>query len=212
MGDLLSFEGYVNASAPFNWNEYDVLWKSDRRYHDFTFSNDLNNSCVYPRMWEESGLPINQTLLDSQKGGCKASEFDAVCYFSLVKPRQQSISMLDTTLRCTDQCADVEDPIQYGDMKGVGEFPAWQSQLSKFASVQDRLRAWPGSEVLEKLKHFSCMQITMLDIDGFRMDKALQTIIDSQAEFSSYQKECARQIGKNNFLVVGEVVGEIPIS
>lgn len=96
-------------------------------------------------------------------------------------------------------------------MQGVGEYPAWQSQLSKFASVQDRLRAWPGSTVLEKLKVFSCMQITMLDIDGFRMDKALQTMIDSQAEFSSYQKECARQVGKDNFLVVGEVVGEIPM-
>lgn len=79
LGDLLAFEGYVNASAPFTWNEYDVIWKSDRRYLDFTFGNDLNDSCVYPRMWEQTGLRINQTLLDHTEGGCKASEFDAVC-------------------------------------------------------------------------------------------------------------------------------------
>lgn len=82
LGDLLSFEGYVNASAPFSWNEYDVLWKSDRRYHDFDFDNNLNKSCVYPSMWEESGLPINQSLLNLQQGGCKASDFDAVCIFN----------------------------------------------------------------------------------------------------------------------------------
>lgn len=52
----------------------------------------------------------------------------------------------------------------------------------------------------------------MLDIDGYRMDKALQTVVDSQAEFSSHIRECARQVGKSNFLIVGEVVGEIPMS
>lgn len=78
LGDLLSFEGYVNSSAPFSWDEYDVLWKSDRRYHDFNIGNSMNTSCVYPHMWEESGLSINQTLLDLQAHGCKASDFDAV--------------------------------------------------------------------------------------------------------------------------------------
>ena len=98
---------------------------------------------------------------------------------------------------------------QFGDMKGVGAYPAWRSQLSKFASVQDRLRAWAGSVVLQKLNHFSCMQIQMLDIDGFRMDKALQTTLDAHAEFSNYQKQCARNLGKDNFMIVGEAVGEV---
>lgn len=44
------------------------------------------------------------------------------------------------------------------------------------------------------------------------MDKALQTVVDSQAEFSSHVRECARSVGKENFLIVGEVVGEIPLS
>ncbi|KAG9681557.1 alpha-1,3-glucan synthase, partial [Aureobasidium melanogenum] len=80
---------------------------------------------------------------------------------------------------------------QYGDMKGVGYVPPYQSQLSKFASVQDRLRLWKH-EVLEKVMRFSCMQIAMLDIDGFRVDKALQTPVDALAEWATYQRNCAR--------------------
>lgn len=47
----------------------------------------------------------------------------------------------------------------------------------------------------------------MLDIDGFRMDKGVQTTLDAMADFSTYQRECARRLGKENFLMVGEVVG-----
>ena len=54
----------------------------------------------------------------------------------------------------------------------------------------------------------SCIQIAMLDIDGFRMDKALQTTPDKLAEFAAWQRQCAREHGKDNFLVVGEVVGD----
>lgn len=48
----------------------------------------------------------------------------------------------------------------------------------------------------------------MFDIDGFRMDKALQTTVDAMAEFADYQRQCARMHGKENFLVVGEIVGD----
>jgi alpha-1,3-glucan synthase len=96
-------------------------------------------------------------------------------------------------------------------MKGVGAYPSWQSQLSKFASVQDRLRAW-RDDVREKIKVMSCIQIAMLDIDGFRMDKALQTTVDAHADFSNYQRQCARRYGKDNFFIAGESVGEIPLS
>ena len=96
-------------------------------------------------------------------------------------------------------------------MKGVGAVPPYQSQLSKFAGVQDRLRAY-RPDVLEKIKHFSCMEIAMLDIDGFRVDKALQTPLDVHAEWSEYQRQCARSYGKENFLIVGESVGEKPFS
>lgn len=99
---------------------------------------------------------------------------------------------------------------QYGDIKGVGAYPSWMTQLSKFASVQDRLREW-RPDVLEKIMVMSCIQIAMLDIDGFRMDKALQSTINALADFSSYQRACAKAHGKENFLMVGEVVGEIPL-
>ena len=79
--------------------------------------------------------------------------------------------------------------------------------MSKFASVQDRLREW-RPDVLEKIKRMSCIQIAMFDIDGFRMDKALQTTVDAMAEFADHQRQCARRHGKENFLVVGEVVGD----
>ncbi|KAL8734945.1 MAG: hypothetical protein Q9181_003013 [Wetmoreana brouardii] len=40
------------------------------------------------------------------------------------------------------------------------------------------------------------------------MDKALQTTPDKLAEFSAWQRQCARQHGKDNFLMVGEIVGD----
>lgn len=96
---------------------------------------------------------------------------------------------------------------QYGDISGVGAYPTEINQLSKFASVQDRLREW-RSDVLEKIKVMSCMQIAMFDIDGFRMDKGVQTTIDAMAEFADYQRECAKRYGKENFLMVGEIVAD----
>ena len=172
MGNLLAAKMYLNASVPFSWSEYDYVWKDpNRRYHDFEPGNAHNDSCVYPRMWGQDGLPLSKDITD-QMNGCRASEFDL-----------------------------------YGDIKGTGSYPSYQSQLSKFASVQDRLREWQ-SDVLEKIKVMSCMQIAMFDIDGFRIDKALQVTPDALAEWSSYQRECARQRGKDNFLVVGEVVGD----
>jgi alpha-1,3-glucan synthase len=60
--------------------------------------------------------------------------------------------------------------------------------------------------VLAKIKHFSCLTITMLDIDGFRVDKALQVTLDSLGEWSEHMRDCARQVGKENFYIPGEIV------
>lgn len=96
--------------------------------------------------------------------------------------------------------------LQFGDTEAFGVFPDWQRQLSKFASVQDRLREWVPS-VREKIQHFSCITIAMLDIDGFRFDKATQITVDAQAEFGDYVRQCARKYGKNNFYMPGEITG-----
>lgn len=61
--------------------------------------------------------------------------------------------------------------------------------------------------VLDKLAHFSCMTIQMLDIDGFRFDKAIQVTVDASADFSTALRKCARDVGKNNFFLPGEITG-----
>ena len=94
---------------------------------------------------------------------------------------------------------------QYGDAGAFGVYPEWQKQLSKFNGVQDRLREWRPS-VRAKLEHLSCMLIQGLDVDGFRVDKAMQVTIDAQGSFSHAMRECARQVGKDNFFIPGEVV------
>jgi len=175
MGDLLGMQGWDNAtiSVPFDWNEYDYDWKSSRRYWDFQPGNDQNDSCVYPRMWAQTGYPVDQSVLQAEQvAGCRNSDFDS-----------------------------------YGDVPGTGTFSTEQMQLSKFDSVQDRLREWSPS-VMDKLKIMSCMQIAMLDIDGFRFDKAVQINIDGLADFATYQRQCAKRFGKQNFLIVGELVAD----
>lgn len=82
MGDLIGFEGYMNASAPFHWEEYNFEWKSDRRYTDFTPGNDYNSSCEYPPMWGEDGWPLDSSITQNMEG-CRASEFDSVRHLML---------------------------------------------------------------------------------------------------------------------------------
>ncbi|PSS03495.1 alpha amylase [Coniella lustricola] len=93
---------------------------------------------------------------------------------------------------------------QYGDVEAFGVYPDWERQLAKFASVQDRLREW-YTPVRERLERFSCMTIAALDIDGFRVDKAMQVTVDAQAAFSSAMRDCAKDYNKTNFMVVGEI-------
>ncbi|EPT06178.1 hypothetical protein FOMPIDRAFT_68356 [Fomitopsis schrenkii] len=95
---------------------------------------------------------------------------------------------------------------QYGDMEAFGVHPDWQRQLSKFASVQDRLREW-NPDVMAKLTKFSCMAITALDFDGIRIDKSTQMTVDGLVQWTSTTRRCAADLNKNNFLIVGEVTG-----
>lgn len=47
----------------------------------------------------------------------------------------------------------------------------------------------------------------MLDIDGYRIDKATQVTVDALGDFSHAMRECARKVGKNNFFITGEISG-----
>ena len=83
---------------------------------------------------------------------------------------------------------------------------------------QDRLKEW-RQPVGDKLKHLGCLPITALDIDGYRrvastlartltgcsLDKAAQLTIDFSAEWVSHIRSCAREVGKENFIVAGEI-------
>lgn len=94
----------------------------------------------------------------------------------------------------------------YGDIEAFGVFPDWMRQLAKFASVQDRLREW-RPDVMDRLTVFSCMCITALDIDGIRIDKAIQVTVDGLAKWSHATRECAKKLGKENFFIPGEITG-----
>ena len=171
LGDLIGFEGFLNVSTPLNYNEYDALWKTSRRYHDFDFNNDKHEVCEtpYPRFWDDSGERV-LTNGTEHLVGCRDSDFN-----------------------------------QYGDVAAFDKLPEWQRQISKFASVQDRLREWKPS-VREKIEHLSCIQIAMLDLDGFRMDKGQQITVDAAGEFADSIRQCARRYGKENFFIPGEIV------
>ena len=74
MGDLIGFEDYLNSSTPFSTKEYKAVWKSSRRYMDFDFGNDYNESCNYPTFWQETGYPVGNDVM-SQLKGCYDSDF-----------------------------------------------------------------------------------------------------------------------------------------
>jgi alpha-1,3-glucan synthase len=58
-----------------------------------------------------------------------------------------------------------------------------------------------------KLQIFPCLVIQTLDIDGFRIDKAIQVTVDALATWSTAVRNCAKIHGKQVFIISGEVVG-----
>jgi alpha-1,3-glucan synthase len=79
MGDLIGFTGFLNTTTPFSLKEHKAEWKSDRTYLDFSFSDNYNQTCKYPRFWLETGEPVGSDVTD-QMVGCYDSEFDQVCF------------------------------------------------------------------------------------------------------------------------------------
>jgi alpha-1,3-glucan synthase len=75
MGDLIGFNGYLNTTTPFSVKEHQVQWKTDRRYMDFNIGNTYNETCAYPRFWNETGFPVDD-VVNSELQGCYDSDFD----------------------------------------------------------------------------------------------------------------------------------------
>ncbi|KAJ5199138.1 Glycoside hydrolase superfamily [Penicillium cf. griseofulvum] len=168
LSNLIGFKGHLNDSADFTASEYEVQWVTDREYADFKFGNDYNETCNYPKFWDETGMPLTTGGVETLKG-CYNSDFD-----------------------------------QYGELEAFGNFPDWQRQLTKFASVQDRLREW-HKPVRDVLTQHSCLQIASLDIDGFRFDKSVQVTLEPLSEMLAVYRECAKKLGKKNFFLPGEI-------
>ena len=80
MSDLLGFDGFPNVTAPFKQYGYDVFWKSNITYLDFSFKNEYKEECEYPRFWNESGERVLATVDQkfSRLVGCFDSEFNQV--------------------------------------------------------------------------------------------------------------------------------------
>lgn len=203
MGDLIAFGGYVNQTTPFNWDEYDPVWKSDRRYHDFQPGSERNLSCQYPRMWGQDGLPLTQDVL-SQMHGCRESEFDLVCYIDSPYDNVLKLPVSTVTFKARGlirvtliNCPSLR--LCRTDLEN-GDRTCWRRSKSCPAF---RLPCWTlmasGNKMSSDLNWM---------LNASRMDKALQTTPDAMAEFTDYQRDCAKRFGKDNFMVVGEVVGD----
>ncbi|KAK4145101.1 glycosyltransferase [Dichotomopilus funicola] len=159
------------------------------------FQGYLNTSTPFQTAEHKVEWKTSRRYLDFDIG----NEYNASCEYPQFWYEDGTRIYPDGLKGCYDSDFD-----QYGDVEAFGVFPDWQRQLAKFASVQDRLRDWEPS-VAARLQRFSCMTIRMLDVDGFRIDKAVQVTVDAQAAFSTAMRDCAREVGKENFVVFGEI-------
>jgi len=167
----------------------------------FAFEGYLNTSAPWSYTEHNMFYKGDRTYRDYSH----SNTFQKECSFDYPRFWDQGGHLIqDNNTQAMVGCMD-SDFDQFGEVGAFGVYPEWQKQLSKFNGVQDRLREWNPS-VLDKINHFSCMLIQGLDIDGFRMDKAMQITVDPLGNFSSFQRECAGKVGKNNFMVVGEIV------
>ncbi|KAL8283489.1 hypothetical protein RQP46_005592 [Phenoliferia psychrophenolica] len=180
MGDFVGFKGYLNTSTPFTLNEHDAVWKP-ATYGPITQYPDF--------AW--SNVKNSSCVLPDfyNQDGTKVT----TCEGETECPT--------THTGCYDSEFD-----HYGDTEAFGTHPDWQRELSKFASVQDRLREWKPS-VAAKLEVFGCLIISMLDIDGIRIDKATQMTVAALADWASTTRTCATKLGKTNFFIPGEITG-----
>ncbi|KAJ5223097.1 alpha-1-3-glucan synthase [Penicillium citrinum] len=153
------------------------------------------NEKEYKTQWKTDRRYIDFDIGNSYNDSCNYPRF----WFENGYPVNESQTA--ALVGCYDSDFD-----QYGDIEAFGVFPDWQRQLAKFASVQDRLREWNPS-VRERLIRHSCLAISQLDIDGFRYDKATQATVEALGDMSAAYRECAREVGKENFFIAGEITG-----
>ncbi|KAL4740285.1 hypothetical protein BDV11DRAFT_214565 [Aspergillus similis] len=162
------------------------------------FKGHLNDSADFTPQEYEVQWVTDRQYADFQFG----NEYNESCSY----PRfwsEEGFPLTDSGVEELKGCYN-SDFDQYGELEAFGNFPDWQRQLTKFASVQDRLREW-HKPVRDVLTRHSCIQIASLDIDGFRLDKSVQATLEPLAEMTAVYRECAKQYGKHNFFLPGEI-------
>jgi alpha-1,3-glucan synthase len=182
----------LNTSTPFDLNEHDAVWKHPR-YIPWGFDEYKDFKARDPAMSREDYILIRRLY-----------QIDNTRNTSCVLPKLWGSDGTVVTVQ-TSGCRG-SDFDQFGDMEAFGVHPDWQRQLSKFASVQDRLREWKP-DVMARLKVFACMAIEALDLDAIRIDKSTQVTVDALADWASSARQCATKLGKKNFYITGEVTG-----
>ncbi|EKG16141.1 Glycosyl transferase family 1 [Macrophomina phaseolina MS6] len=75
MSDLIGFDGYLNSTAPFKWDEHTAIYKTSRRYWDFDVTNEQTDDCDWPKFWSKDATMVGSNVTDNFKS-CKKSEFD----------------------------------------------------------------------------------------------------------------------------------------
>ncbi|KAJ5297808.1 hypothetical protein PENANT_c012G02402 [Penicillium antarcticum] len=164
------------------------------------FDGHLNSTTPFSEKEWKVQWKSNRHYVDFEMG----NEYNASCdypRFWYEDGKPVNASMTAELVGCYDSDFD-----QYGDIEAFGVWPDWKRQLAKFASVQDRLREWHPT-VRQRLIQHSCMVIKTLDIDGFRYDKATQSTVDALGDMSEAYRQCAREAGKHNFFIAGEITG-----
>ena len=200
INDWIAFIDEVHARGMYIMSDFTVGTMGDM----IGFSGYLNTSAPlnmdeYDCIWKRPSYApwgIDQYLdFDIDNG------HNSTCQF----PPFWDDTGAELNISTTNGCR-LSDFDQYGDLEAFGVHPDWQRQITKFASVQDRLREWQ-EPVMDKLTNFACMFIRALDIDAIRIDKSTQVTLDALSKWTTAARACAASVGKTNFLITGEVTG-----
>ncbi|KAL8734946.1 MAG: hypothetical protein Q9181_003014 [Wetmoreana brouardii] len=160
------WKNHTYHPSPSNWRFPFYVLTIDR-YVDGDPTNNEANGTVFEHNWmtnqfrfggDVKGLQHNLDYIRGMGIKVNPNDFNASCEY----PRMwgQDGYPLDRDITSQMNGCKASEYDQYGEIKGTGAYPSWQSQLSNFASVQDRLREW-RNDVFDKIKVMSCIQIAM---------------------------------------------------
>ena len=90
-----------------------------------------------------------------------------------------------------------DDPTR-GDLFSLKEFDPWHVEHADAR----RRTAWSALDILRRIYQY---WVARLDLDGLRLDSLRHLELDAARDFCTGIREFARELGKTNFLLLGEV-------